>query len=226
MTGNVTGSLAGNVTGNVTGNVSGNASGLSGTPNLPTGTTINATPSTSDNSTKVQTTAGALAQIAANALSIASPAATGTTSIASGKTTWGSGGGLTYFDGVATDGNMGQCIVVATVAPNTYTAAVSSTTLIASTPAAGMYRISEFIGIAVAGTSTIQGYVGFTSDGNTGSRPVTGAVSSTTQGNASVGLTAQGMYFYADSGTAIKYAIEGPSFTGTYRFAATLERCY
>jgi hypothetical protein len=44
------------------------AAGLSGTPNLPTGTTINATPATSDNSTKAQTTAGTLAQIAANSL--------------------------------------------------------------------------------------------------------------------------------------------------------------
>jgi hypothetical protein len=36
---------------------SGTAAGLSGTPNLPTGTTVNATPSAGDNSTKVATTA-------------------------------------------------------------------------------------------------------------------------------------------------------------------------
>jgi hypothetical protein len=38
-------------------NTTGTAAGLSGTPNLPTGTTVNATPTAGDNSTKVATTA-------------------------------------------------------------------------------------------------------------------------------------------------------------------------
>jgi hypothetical protein len=55
-------------------NTTGTAAGLSGTPNLPTGTTVNSTPATGDNSTKAQTTAGTLAQIAANAMNLNTPA--------------------------------------------------------------------------------------------------------------------------------------------------------
>ena len=159
-------------------------------------------------------------------LPIANPAATGTTSIGSASTTWGSGGNLTKLDGIATDGNIGQCVVVATVAPGLYTAPIASTNLIASTPSAGMYRITEFIDITVSGSNTIQGYVGYYSDGHYNSHVVTNAVSSATQWSTTVGYTAQGSYFYADASTVIQYAMPGASFTGTYRFAATLERCY
>jgi hypothetical protein len=58
----------------ISGNIPGNATGLSGTPTLPTGTTLAANPATSDNSTKVQTTAGSLAQIAANTVNPNTPA--------------------------------------------------------------------------------------------------------------------------------------------------------
>jgi hypothetical protein len=64
---NVSGQIVDASSATLANNTSGTAAGLSGTPNLPTGTTINATPATSDNSTKAQTTAGTLAQIAANA---------------------------------------------------------------------------------------------------------------------------------------------------------------
>jgi hypothetical protein len=57
----------------VSGNIAGNAAGLSGTPALPNGTTAT-TQAASDNSTKVQTTAGSLAQIAANAVPLNVPA--------------------------------------------------------------------------------------------------------------------------------------------------------
>jgi hypothetical protein len=65
--------LSGDIPNNAA-NTSGTAAGLSGTPNLPTGTTVNSTPATGDNSTKVQTTAGTLAQIAANAMNPNTPA--------------------------------------------------------------------------------------------------------------------------------------------------------
>jgi hypothetical protein len=57
----------------VSGNIAGNAAGLSGTPALPNGTTAT-TQAASDNSTKVQTTAGSLAQIVANAVPLNVPA--------------------------------------------------------------------------------------------------------------------------------------------------------
>ena len=57
----------------ISGNISGNAAGISGPSSLPNGTTAT-TQAAGDNSTKVQTTAGSLAQITANAVSLNTPA--------------------------------------------------------------------------------------------------------------------------------------------------------
>ena len=80
-------------------NVGGTAAGLSGTPALPNGTTAT-TQAVGDNSTKVETTAGTLAKIAASVAASATNVAGG----AAGEILYQSAAGATAFSAVGTTG--------------------------------------------------------------------------------------------------------------------------
>jgi hypothetical protein len=139
----------------------GSAASLSGTPNLPTGTTVNATPTTGDNSTKVATTAfvaAAIPSVPITEIDVAGSAVTPS----SGKVNFAAGTNVTLTPS-------GNTVTIAA------TSGGSSLTLdnngVAITPSSGVINL-------VAGTNmtltTSGNQVTFASSGTGGSSTLAG----------------------------------------------------
>lgn len=120
-------------------------------------------------------------------------------------------GKLTNYNGIATVGN-GVPSLLATIDATTQAANIATATLYA-VPATGMYRVSIYITVTQAATtsSTMPSTTITYTDGNSGSNAHSTTTTATSAGNSVTTTFAQTTYIlYAKTGTNIQYA------TGSY----------
>lgn len=142
---------------------------------------------------------------------LASPTFTGTTTAASLQLT----GVASKYNNINTVG-VGMPSLVATIDATAQTANIATSTLYA-VPASGFYRVSIYITLTSAGTTSTMPSTTITyTDGNSGTNAHSTTTTATNTGNSLTTSFAQTSYVcYAKSGTNIQYATGGYASTGS-----------